>query len=107
MPLYGIFHILPSTSYVLHTHWLLCLFIVTIISFYHMLWQKRAIYLQRVHMMVGSSALPLLWCFRDYIGMRDGDAAEDGNGRGLASVTNPGISCVVCMAGRPSRLTPH
>lgn len=35
--------------------------------------------------------------------MRGGAAAEGGSGREPASVTNLGISCVVCMAGCPSR----
>lgn len=37
--------------------------------------------------------------------MRGGAAAEGGGSREPASVTNLGISCVVCTAGCPSRLT--
>lgn len=33
------------------------------------------------------------------------DAAEGSISREPVSVTNPGSSCVLCMAGRPSRLS--
>lgn len=33
-----------------------------------MLWQKLAVYLQCVHRMAGSAALPLLWCFETVFG---------------------------------------